>query len=512
MAATQKNQLFDPGFLFTPSDSFSLKRTVLPQYRTLQTDDGQTDDILTQCTKGATDSTVGQKPPSTMLHCIGKTDCMWLISQHHLLGYVTVTCSPRQRNNMATRKLSVVKELYDMTECCICNESFTDARVLPCIHTFCLNCLMNCGKDKRPGDRMPCPLCRKEFTIPADGLSRIQKNFFMKKLVSARKLSAGEEAGHILCDACSSDETRRSEAKPATKHCFQCQRNYCDQCSQSHGKTKAIASHATVEIGKELQKEEIALRLPTTCETHKGKVIEVFCLECQLAICMKCFMQSHKTHDCSDIEEVSIDRRKQMKNDTDKIREILKKTEGVLPRLEKEENDLANRLADIESEINTAADKLIAVVERDRVKLLSEVESIKLKRTKQLESVKQEVEEHMTAMESLKQYSETLLSNGTAGDVTRSANSLHSRAEELMMFDVISHVDSSLPSLNVNFTSSTLLGTENLVGTVAEEGLYLRILCRQCVLCKLGLWFSYRATCRPIFHINTHRGIVVECL
>jgi len=39
------------------------------------------------------------------------------------------------------------------------------------------------------------------------------------------------------------------------------------------------------------------------------------------------------------------------------------------------------------------------------------------------------------------------------------------------MYDVISHVDSSLPSLNVTFTSSTLHDDENLVGTVIEQGL-----------------------------------------
>jgi len=33
-----KNELFDPGFLFTPSYTFWLGRTVLPQYKTLQTD------------------------------------------------------------------------------------------------------------------------------------------------------------------------------------------------------------------------------------------------------------------------------------------------------------------------------------------------------------------------------------------------------------------------------------------------------------------------------------------
>jgi len=335
---------------------------------------------------------------------------------------------------------------------------------------------MNYGNDRRPGDRMPCPLCRKEFTIPDDGLSGMQKNFFMAKLLRARRLSAGEEAGHILCDVCSSDEGRLSEAtspaKPSTKHCLQCQQNYCDQCSWSHTKMKASASHVMVEIGKDLQKEEIALRLPTTCDTHKDKEIEVYCVECQLAICTMCFVKSHKTHDCSGIEEVSIDRRKQVKSDTDKISELLKKIDGVLPRFEKEKNDLLSRLADIEGEINTTADKLIAAVERDREKLLSEVKSIKKEGMDQMETVTREVEQRVAALESLKRYNEKLLSNGTACDVTRSANSLHSRAEELMMFDVISHVDSSLPSLSVNFTSSPLLGVKNLIGIINEEGLY----------------------------------------
>jgi len=233
---------------------------------------------------------------------------------------------------------------------------------------------------------------------------------------------------------------------------------------------KFTANHVQVEIGKQLQKEEIALKLPATCDYHKDEEIKVFCLECKLAICMMCFIKSHKTHDCSDIEEVSGDLRKQVKSDADKASELMKKTGEVLPRFEKEMNDLINHLAGIEGEINTAADKLIAAIQRDRAKLLSEVESIKLKRVKQLETAKQEVEQHMTALESFKRYSETLLSSGTACDVTRSANSLHDRADELMMFDVIGHVDSSLPSLGVSFLSTTALDADagNLIGSVIE--------------------------------------------
>jgi len=169
---------------------------------------------------------------------------------------------------------------------------------------------------------------------------------------------------------------------------------------------------------------------------------------------------------------MQIDLRSQVKRDGDMISQLLEMTEGVLPRLKKEKAVLMNRLGGIERKIDTAADKLIATVERDRVKLLSEVESIKLKRVKQLETVKQEVEQQVAALKSLKQYSETLLSCGTACDVTKSASSLHSRAEELMMFDVIGHVDNSIPSMNVCFTSSTLPNVDNLVGTVTEEGLF----------------------------------------
>ena len=49
---------------------------------------------------------------------------------------------------------------------------------------------------------------------------------------------------------------------------------------------------------------------------------------------------------------------------------------------------------------------------------------------------------------------------------------LHDRADDLMKFDVIGHVDSSLPPMNATFTSSTLLDKEDgfLVGIVTEQG------------------------------------------
>jgi len=369
---------------------------------------------------------------------------------------------------------SADKEPDDMTECSICTEVFTDPRVLPCIHTFCLKCLLNYVKDKQPGDDMPCPLCREDFTVPDDGFSGMQKNFFMEKLLHVRKLSAGHAAQRIPCDICSSDEASADESgKPASMYCVQCEQNYCDQCSQYHRKMKSSSSHMQVDIGKESVAVELISKIsPTMCELHKSEEIKVFCQECRVAICIMCFIKSHKTHDCADIDEMSDDLRKVAMSDIDKVTDFLKKTAELLPHLEERKNELIKHSAHIADEINTEADDLIAAVEGDRQKLLSDVESIKIKQVKQLETVKQEVEQHMTALESFKRYSETLLSSGTACDVTRSAYSLHDRADELLMFDICDNVNSSLPPVNVTFISSTLLDGDyrNLVGTVTEEG------------------------------------------
>ena len=51
-------------------------------------------------------------------------------------------------------------------------------------------------------------------------------------------------------------------------------------CSRSHARMKAVAGHVQVEIGKQTKKEEIALKLPATCDIHRDEEIKVFCLEC----------------------------------------------------------------------------------------------------------------------------------------------------------------------------------------------------------------------------------------
>ena len=96
----------------------------------------------------------------------------------------------------------------DVTECPICSEVIVDSKVLPCIHTFCLKCLEQFWKEKKPGDQVPCPLCRTPFNIPEGGLSNLPKNCFVEKLLDAQKLSNTNQSVPT-CDICSNAEEWR---------------------------------------------------------------------------------------------------------------------------------------------------------------------------------------------------------------------------------------------------------------------------------------------------------------
>ena len=96
-------------------------------------------------------------------------------------------------------------QLRDITECPICTEIYTDPKVLPCIHTFCLNCITSWGKDMQPGDKVSCPMCRKEFTVPAGGFNNLPKDFFIAKLLDVKMNSSV-----------------KSEAKPVPSCCEMC--------------------------------------------------------------------------------------------------------------------------------------------------------------------------------------------------------------------------------------------------------------------------------------------------
>ena len=126
---------------------------------------------------------------------------------------------------------SLINEVKDITECAICTEMFRRPKMLPCFHTFCLECLQQYGAGKEDGDVMSCPMCRKEFNVPTGGLSKLGANFFVDRLITAQSAYVVSQRKDKECDVCLTGTQRKLGASSFGKEFHE---NLCDTCSHSY--------------------------------------------------------------------------------------------------------------------------------------------------------------------------------------------------------------------------------------------------------------------------------------
>ncbi|CAH1249840.1 TRIM3 [Branchiostoma lanceolatum] len=64
--------------------------------------------------------------------------------------------------------------------CPVCLLHFRDPRVLPCLHTFCRECLQEWATKQQP---LECPTCRTQVSLPDQGVDGLKTNFYVNNLL-----------------------------------------------------------------------------------------------------------------------------------------------------------------------------------------------------------------------------------------------------------------------------------------------------------------------------------------
>jgi len=356
--------------------------------------------------------------------------------------------------------MATVKQLDDITECPICTEVYTDPRVLPCVHTYCLKCI-KAWSDKQPGDELACPLCKKVCTLPSNGVEDLPKNFFVTNFLQMKKLSSAKSKTSG-CEACSGAEG--TKVKVATVYCVVCQQKLCRACKEEHKKFKVTRQHKIVEFGR----DALSLKLPLSrCEKHTDKYLEIYCFDCKLGICMMCYINAHNKHKCSDVNEIAAEFQERMTIDVDKITAGVDKCREMTTRIEKEKSDFIEKVTKAGLEVTEKAEQLKQMIDVHKEKLMSELSSMKRKRMKEIESLHEKIKRQLLSMESYKKDVDEVRQKGTACDIAKAASDLQDRADELLKFDVTERTLDDLGHADVTFSSSNFV-TDNANKTLGK--------------------------------------------
>ncbi|XP_070550077.1 E3 ubiquitin-protein ligase TRIM56-like [Ptychodera flava] len=175
----------------------------------------------------------------------------------------------------AAPERKVLEEISEDFLCCtICLEQFKSPKILPCLHTFCEQCL---GTLVEKTGSQSCPECRQQYQLPLGGVPEIKDHFFMSNLIEIFKQRLQSMQGtEIRCAGC--------QENTATHKCVECKHYICNNCVKAHRNLPITQTHQLMTIGEyETAKSTnpVTLQAVEYCSLHRKNEIEFYCETCQ---------------------------------------------------------------------------------------------------------------------------------------------------------------------------------------------------------------------------------------
>ncbi|XP_077998448.1 tripartite motif-containing protein 2-like [Glandiceps talaboti] len=216
----------------------------------------------------------------------------------------------------AATESEILDEIGEDFLCCsICMEQFKDPKILPCLHTFCQQCLVTLLKTK---GSLQCPSCSTPCPIPTGGVSKLMTNFFMNNCIEIyHRLKECSKVGPIQCEGC--------QENTATHRCVECKCCLCNTCVKAHRNLPSTKTHQLLTIEEYKTRESTRPTVVQTvgcCSIHPKNEIEFYCDTCQVSVCTACTIVNHRIpqHVHRDLKDVADEYQIQLKDMVDKLK------------------------------------------------------------------------------------------------------------------------------------------------------------------------------------------------
>ena len=301
-------------------------------------------------------------------------------------------------------------------ECSICTETFRVPKLLPCFHTFCLECLQQFVSASSKEGQFPCPLCRYKVTLPVEGVAGFQTNFYIEARAEKQVHSGGEHCG--VCE------------QRATHSSHQCEILLCEQCSAYHQKLPATRSHMLVNLGESGEGKPL-LSVPKFCEKQQEEKLRFYCTPCDKLVCRDCKLTDHEGHKSCNISDIAEAARTSLTKTKQELENYKAEINALLDDLKHVSNDVSDNISHAKNEINQIADSLvydINKVRRQVIDRLIDKENIEIKK---LSDKRFTFTEMQTFLRSQIDHTNLMLSAGVECDVISTDSRMKERLAEL---------------------------------------------------------------------------------
>ena len=275
--------------------------------------------------------------------------------------------------------------------CRLCSKPYREPRILPCLHSFCGQCLHTEIERSGTEQNIECPTCQRSITIPEGGVNAIPQNLHLGFEVEvAGYMSKIGSDGEKSCDACIDGSTG-----PAVVFCCTCHHLLCKLCHDYHKHSKIFHHHQMVGLDKDSIKLLPSIMKPTkhicSLPHHEKEELKFFCETCQLLICRDCTLVLHKDHRIADMCNIAKVHRDAMREALVCAQEVTSKLTTAIDANGKMAEQVYTSRGNATLIITQAFDQLHQTIEERKNTLLSEMEAISLSKTTALTLQKEQL-------------------------------------------------------------------------------------------------------------------------
>ena len=265
---------------------------------------------------------------------------------------------------------TLLHNLHEELSCSVCMATFTDPKQLPCLHSFCLHCLIGIQRTSGRHDKITCPECRRESRVPSSGnLKDLPTDFRINSLLDVLAIrecsSIGPKCGN--CD--------KRSAK--SFYCFQCLAFWCNDCITVHNLLRGYKQHRVLAL-TDMRHEDIAdvLNGPTFCQKkyHEKEELKFFCKDCVLAVCNKCVTTLHNGHGLVELEEAANDRKLEITSSIATLKKKVSEKRNRITELIENCIEIQERTASVKRQVQIHCKNMIQLIEIKEQDMLAEVE------------------------------------------------------------------------------------------------------------------------------------------
>ena len=259
-----------------------------------------------------------------------------------------------------------LKKLEEHVTCAICLDDYTNPKTLPCLHSFCYQCL-ECLPLDLQGKKLflSCPICCTPTELPEAGVAGLPRAFLINNLTEVysllKKVSCDQ---HVSCDNCKKSD--------ATGYCKQCTKLYCAECLGVHNKWAPCVNHTVISLDKiahtAFQLPSIKPEVTMNCSSH-DKPLEIYCETCQGLICFICTFRIHKGHEYDLVSDAYDKHRQIIESSLEPLKgQIVVKTEAVTT-LTQREKEITHQGETVKEEIHVMTKQIIDLLLQSERKL-----------------------------------------------------------------------------------------------------------------------------------------------